>query len=82
MKATVDIEISRPINEVWEFVADVENQDKWVTGVSEPRITSDGEFGVGSTYFGKYTYRNQTFDVDYLQGYSVPRGRPHGRGGH
>ena len=73
MKASTTIEVDRSIDEVFEFVSTVENMDQWVTGVSEPRRTSDGAFGVGSTLTSKYSYSGQTHDIDYeVTAYTPP----------
>ena len=55
MRASVDMVISAPIEEVWTFVSDLENMDKWVTGVTEPQLTSEGEVRAGSTFTSQYT---------------------------
>ncbi len=46
-KSTV---INRPVEEVFAYVADVENEPQWISEVMEVRRTSDGPIGVGSTY--------------------------------
>ena len=65
MRGSAVIVVNRPIEEVWQFISDVQNMARWVSGVSEPRRTSAGELGVGSTFTSKFTYRNRTFDVRY-----------------
>lgn len=73
MKATVAIEVGKPVREVWEFVSNIENMPRWVIGVSEPKRTSGGEFGVGSTFTSKYTYGGKTHRITYeVIGYAVP----------
>ena len=54
LTASAETEIPRPLQEVWDFVTDVRNLEKWVDGMSDVRPTSDGEFGVGSTYAATY----------------------------
>ena len=66
MKATASILIDRPISTVWDFVADVANMEVWVTGVSALAPTSEGEFGVGSTFKSNYTYAGKTHAVTYV----------------
>jgi len=74
VQASVSIIIERPIAAVFAFAANVENMDKWVVGVTEPRRTSDGQFGVGSTFFSKYTYAGKTHDINYVvTAYDPPR---------
>ncbi len=42
--------INRPVEEVFAYVTDVENEPQWISEVAEVRKTSDGPMGVGSTY--------------------------------
>ena len=73
MKASANILIDRPILEVWDFVADIRNMDKWVNGVSDPRPMSDGEWGVGSAFESGYTYAGNTHTITYeITGYDPP----------
>ena len=65
MKAAAEIVVNKPIQDVWAFVSNIENMDRWVKGVTEPKWTSEGEMGVDSTFASKYTYRNKTFDIVY-----------------
>ena len=57
--------VDRPIEEVWAFVSDVEKMDRWAKGVTEPRLTSEGEIDLGSVFTSKFTHRKRTFDVRY-----------------
>ena len=66
MKASASVVIDQSIHTVWEFVANVENLEKWVDGVREPHWTSAGEIEVGSTFASKYAYRGKTFDMAYV----------------
>jgi hypothetical protein len=66
MRASVSEMLDQPIEEVFAFVASVEHMGHWVNGVSEPRRTSEGPFGVGSTFASKYTYGNKTHDIAYV----------------
>ena len=75
MEASASITINKPIEEVWAFIVDIQNMDRWVTGVSEPQHTSEGEFKAGSTFTTRYTYRRKTFYIDYIvTGLSAPSG--------
>ena len=66
MKATASILVDSPISSVWDFVADVANMEKWVNGVSDLARTSEGEFGIGSTFQSSYTYAGKTHPVTYV----------------
>ena len=73
MKASATIFIDKPISEVWAFVADIRNMDKWVNGVSDPTPTSEGEWRVGSTFTSGYTYAGKTHTVNYeITGFDPP----------
>lgn len=74
MKASASVVIDQPIERVFAFVADVEHMDRWVDGVTEPRLTSEGPVGVGSTFVSKYTYADKTHDIAYVvTAYDPPR---------
>ena len=66
MKARASLLIDKPITKVWDFVADIRNMDKWVNGVSDPVPTSEGKWGVGSTFRSNYTYAGKTHTVTYV----------------
>jgi uncharacterized protein YndB with AHSA1/START domain len=41
--------INRPVEDVWNFISNVENIPRWNRGTRNGKITSDGPVGVGST---------------------------------
>ena len=45
-----DIFINRPAAEVFEFISNPENNPKWQNGMQSCVITSEGVWGLGSTY--------------------------------
>lgn len=47
---TVSAEISRPIDEVYAFVAEMENEPQWHTDILEAERLTEGEIGVGTNY--------------------------------
>jgi uncharacterized protein YndB with AHSA1/START domain len=49
------IEIRRPAEAVFDFLADGENEMRWRVDIRESRKVSDGPVGVGTTY--RYTTR-------------------------
>ncbi len=49
-RVEVDIQIDRPTDEVFAYLSNFENNPRWQKGMDSCTITSDGEFGVGSTY--------------------------------
>lgn len=65
MRASAEIGINRPIEDVWAFVSDVRTMDRWVTGVSGARQSSDGPLAVGSAVESQYRYAGRTHDIKY-----------------
>ena len=65
MRGTAQAIIEKPVEDVWRFITDVPNLPQWAEEMSDTVYTSDGDFGEGSTFASKYTYRGKTFDVDY-----------------
>jgi uncharacterized membrane protein len=67
---TVQIEIGRPPEEVWEYLANAEHNPEWLTNMSSCRWTSEPPIRVGSRYeqaarfLGKEV--NTTFEVSAL----------------
>lgn len=56
LSASATIEIERDPADVWDYVADVTNQDHWVDGLSESEVLGDGPVGRGTQIRGMYTY--------------------------
>jgi ligand-binding SRPBCC domain-containing protein len=65
VRASADIGINRPIEDVWAFVSDVRTMDRWVTGVSGARPTSGGPLTIGSSVESQYHYAGRTHDIRY-----------------
>ena len=63
--ASAEVVMSHPVEAVWEFVSNIENFGRWVDAVQEPRWTSEGERGVGSTYESEYLWSGKTSHVAY-----------------
>ncbi|MDQ3992331.1 MAG: SRPBCC family protein [Actinomycetota bacterium] len=42
------IEIARPAGEVARYMFDWRNDPEWIGGISEARLLTDGDFGIGS----------------------------------
>lgn len=47
---TVRQRIDRPVQEVWAFLADMNNADKWMTGVTHMKPITPGSIGMGSKF--------------------------------
>ena len=63
MQAKVRIDIKKPIQDVWDFISDIENIDHWLGGFSETKRTSDGKFAIGSTFASRYVYGSKLYQV-------------------
>ena len=48
------VEVNRPPESVFDYLADMRNEPKWLPGASDVRLTSDGEVGPNSTFEGTY----------------------------
>lgn len=66
MKASATININKPLKEVWAYIADLRTMEKWVTGVSEVKLTSQAPLAAGTTFSSKYTYSGKTHDYEYV----------------
>jgi carbon monoxide dehydrogenase subunit G len=53
------VEINRPVEAVWKYIAEPKNNKEWESGVEEMVVTSEGPIGLGSmgrrveTYMGR-----------------------------
>ena len=57
--------INRPIDEVFEFVSDVENNPLWQLSIVEGKQTSSGSLGVGTTIMTISRYLGFQFKTDW-----------------
>jgi carbon monoxide dehydrogenase subunit G len=46
--------IARPIEDVFDYVADPRNEPKWLPGATAVEKTSEGPVGLGATFVGSY----------------------------
>ena len=51
--------LDTPIEDVWDFVSDVTNQDHWVAGMSGSALVGGGAIGVGSEVTGTSLFRGR-----------------------
>ncbi len=65
ISSSASVLVDKPIAEVWAFVSDVERMDLWAKGVTQTRLTSEGDVAQGSVFTGKFTHRGREFDVRY-----------------
>ena len=66
MRGVASIKVDRPIEEVWNFISNPDNIGRWVEGVSEPNMTSEGEVAQGSKFSIKYKFDNKSYQVSAL----------------
>lgn len=46
--------ILRPVEVVFDYVADPRNEPEWLPGARSVKQTSDGDFGLGAAFVGEY----------------------------
>ena len=63
--ASAEHVMDHSVESVWEFVSNIENFGRWADAVKNPRWTSEGERGVGSTYESEYVWSGKTSHVEY-----------------
>jgi hypothetical protein len=54
MKGEMECVVNRPVEEVFDFLADVRNEAAWNPRVVRIDKTSDGSIGAGTTFYGLY----------------------------
>jgi len=54
LEARGTTEIAQPIDVVFDYLADMRNEPKWLPGASDVRLTSAEPVGPGSTFEGTY----------------------------
>jgi uncharacterized protein YndB with AHSA1/START domain len=65
MKGSATVRINKPVEEVFSFITNVENNDRWVEGASETKLIKDGEVSLGSTFEGNYSYSGKIHKIGY-----------------
>ena len=65
MEGSATVIINKPIEEVFSFITNVENNDRWVEGASETKLITDEEVTIGSVFQGKYSYSGKTHEIGY-----------------
>ena len=65
-QVTYSITIERPLDQVWDFLTNLENTPKWDIGVRETRVTSQGLAGLGTTFqnIGPFLGRESVRDYE------------------
>ena len=63
LSASVELQIERPIEDVWAYVSDVRNQDHWVDGMSNSALVEGETVRRGSQIRGVYSYGGGTAPV-------------------
>ena len=65
MIASATVTMNAPIERVFEFLANIENMDQWVNGVTEPRWTSERIMETGATFKSLYGNYGNIHEVTY-----------------
>ncbi len=66
IKFEVGVVINRPVEEVFAFTVNPENNTQWVSGIQESRLTSDGPVGKGSTGRQVVRFLGRRMEIDFL----------------
>ena len=66
IKVEHSVVIDRPVEEVFAFVAAMENEPQWQSGVDEVHSTSEGPMGVGSTWFEVMRILGRRIETHYV----------------
>ena len=61
-KFEINLVINRPIEEVFAFISNPENQPRWRAGTLEVARNSSEPLGVGSVFRGRFTFLGRPFD--------------------
>ncbi len=59
--------IHRPVSDVFQFVSDVSQFKRWVTGAVRNKITSPEPFGVGSTFDQEGEFMNKRLEFKDIE---------------
>ena len=59
------VEFERPPEEVFSFVADPRNDERWTPAVEETRKTSDGSLGAGTTFESVFRLLGRRFEATF-----------------
>lgn len=59
------IVINRPVEEVFSYATNIENQVQWVGPITEARQTSDGPVGIGTTAIRVMNVLGRTIETPY-----------------
>ncbi len=72
--ASATVLINRPVDDVWEFIDDVGNLDRWMRGISDSSDIQGNVIGKGSTFTSRFSYRRRIFDVNFtITEYDKPK---------
>lgn len=68
MNLDVEIDVERPIDEVFGYWADLENGPEWAGPVVERRRLTEGPIGVGTRYLAvdRFPGKDLTFEVEIV----------------
>ena len=59
------VSIARPIDEVFDFIADARNRPQWDEGVDSEELTSPEPIGVGSTVRTRMRSMGREYEIDW-----------------
>ncbi len=65
-KIEAGVVINRPVDEVFAFTTNLENDAQWQSGIEESRWTSDGPRGKGSTGLQVIRFLGRRMEIEFL----------------
>jgi len=63
--ASATVLINKPVDDVWDFIGDVRQLDRWMRGISDSSAIQENVIGKGSTFTSRFSYRRRIFDVNF-----------------
>jgi uncharacterized membrane protein len=58
------VEVNQPIDRVFSFATNFENNSRWLSGHLESRLTSGGAMGMGATFRSVTTFLSQRIEAE------------------
>lgn len=73
VRVDVETTISRPVEEVFAYLSNIDRQPEWVSPLTDSRKTSSGPTGVGTTYQQTAKFLGRRMDMNCeITGYQAP----------
>ncbi len=63
MRMKGNVVVNSGVDDVWAFITNVENYDKWAPDAIDPKQSSEGPFGLGTTFSLGFKMGKKTYDI-------------------